>query len=87
MSQLVAMMMRANVLTATQAQEARAHQVVYGDRIGTNLLDLGVVDETLLAQALGALHNVPYAAGPTADTGPTLARALSACRRRDGPRA
>jgi hypothetical protein len=78
MSQLVAMMMRANVLTASQAQEARAHQVVYGDRIGTNLLDLGVVDETLLAQALGALHNVPYAAGPTADTGPTLARALSA---------
>lgn len=76
MSQLIQLMLRANVLTPQQAQEARAQQVVYGDRIGTNLLDMGFVDETLLAQGLGTLHRVPYAAGPTADTTATLARTI-----------
>ncbi|MEW5854523.1 MAG: hypothetical protein AB2A00_37450 [Myxococcota bacterium] len=76
MSQLVQMLMRAGFMTAQQAQEARAHQVVYGDRIGTNIIDLGLVDELTIAQALGALHGVPYAAGPTADTSMTLARTL-----------
>jgi len=78
MSQLVQMMLKANVLTPEQAKEARAQQVVYGDRIGTNLLDCGFVTETLLAQGLGALHQVPYAAGPQAVTTPTVARTLSA---------
>jgi hypothetical protein len=78
MSELVKLMMRAGVLTPQQAQEARAQQVVYGDRIGTNLVDMGFVDETLLAQALGSLHQVPYAAGSAADTTPTVARAIPA---------
>lgn len=76
MAQLVDMMLRAGVLTPAQAQEARQQQVVYGDRIGTNLIDLGMVDETLLCQALGTLHNVPYAVGAMAQTSPTLARTL-----------
>jgi hypothetical protein len=76
MSRLITMLLHAGALTAERAKEARGHQVVFGDRIGTNLLALGYLNELTLAQALGALHNMPFAAGTYADSKPVLTRTL-----------
>ncbi|MDP2341766.1 MAG: hypothetical protein Q8O67_12480 [Deltaproteobacteria bacterium] len=76
MSRLVDMLLQAGALTPERAKEARGHQVVFGDRIGTNLLALGFINEITLAQALGALHQHAFAAGPDADTRPVLTRTL-----------
>ena len=76
MSRLVAMLLQAGALTPERAKEARGHQVVFGDRIGTNLLALGFVNELTLLQALGAVHQMPFAAGREADSKPALTRAL-----------
>jgi len=45
--------------TAAQVAEALDAQVIYGGRLGTNLLELGAVDEEALAQALGDQHGCP----------------------------
>ena len=42
------------VCTREQLREAWEAKVIYGDRLGTNLLALGLVDEQTLANALGA---------------------------------
>lgn len=76
MSRLVEMLLQAGALTPERAKEARGHQVVFGDRIGTNLIALGFVNELTLVQALGALHNLPFAAGRDAESRPQLTRAL-----------
>jgi hypothetical protein len=44
--------------TQAQLHEAWEHKVVYGDRLGTNLLALGILDEQRLAEALGVQHGV-----------------------------
>lgn len=44
--------------TREQLSEAWEQKVVYGDRLGTNLLSLGILDEAALAAALGAQHGV-----------------------------
>ena len=76
MSQLMAMLLQAGVLSPDRAREARGHQVIFGDRIGTNLLALDFLNESTLAQALGALHGVAWAAGSAAETKPALVRGL-----------
>jgi len=76
MADLLSMLLQTGVVTPERAVEARRHQVVFGDRIGTNLLALGFVTETTLAQALSALYGVPWAAGATADSRPTFTRTL-----------
>ena len=38
-------------------------QVVHGGRLGTNLVELGLVSEQDLARVLGRLHNVASASG------------------------
>ena len=76
MADLLSMLLQTGVVTPERAVEARRHQVVFGDRIGTNLLALGFVTETTLAQALSALYGVPWAAGVTADSRPAVTRTL-----------
>ena len=44
--------------TRDQLSQAWEQKVVYGDRLGTNLLALGVIDETALAMVLGVQHGV-----------------------------
>jgi hypothetical protein len=76
MAQLAQLLVGAGALRESQAEEARQMQIVYGDRIGTNLLARGFLKEAVLAQALGALHGVPYAAGKLADSLPQFTRGL-----------
>lgn len=44
-------------------EEALEAQVVHGGRLGTNLVELGLLSEKDLARALGKLHNVAFASG------------------------
>ncbi|MDP2340726.1 MAG: hypothetical protein Q8O67_07205 [Deltaproteobacteria bacterium] len=44
--------------TRDQLSQAWEQKVVYGDRLGTNLLALGVIDEAALATVLGVQHGV-----------------------------
>ncbi len=44
--------------TREQLAEAWEQKVLYGDRLGTNLLSLGILDEEELAATLGAQHGV-----------------------------
>jgi hypothetical protein len=76
MDGLLGILIRAGVVSVERAREARRQQVVFGDRIGTNLLALGYVTETNVAGALGALYGVPWAAGVDADSKPALTRTL-----------
>jgi hypothetical protein len=46
-----------------QLEEALETQVVHGGRLGTNLLELGFVQEADLARMLGKQHNLPFASG------------------------
>ncbi len=49
--------------TPEQVQRACEHQAFYGGRIGTSLLELGVITEEQLARALQALHGVRAISG------------------------
>jgi hypothetical protein len=46
-----------------QVREALDGQVIYGGRLGTNLLEMGAVSEENLAQGLGRQHRCPALAG------------------------
>jgi hypothetical protein len=50
--------------TPEELQAALQAQAVFGGRIGTNLLELGIIDEKQLAAALGRAYGVPCLAGP-----------------------
>jgi hypothetical protein len=47
------MLVRARAVTPADVEEAVGWQVLYGGRLGTNLLELGLVDEKILAESLG----------------------------------
>jgi hypothetical protein len=47
------------VITDRQLQEAIQHQVLYGGRLGTSLVELGFVTEERLTDALARAHGVP----------------------------
>jgi hypothetical protein len=51
------------LITRAGLEEALEDQVVHGGRLGTNLLELGLVQEKDLARMLGKQQNVSYAAG------------------------
>jgi hypothetical protein len=51
------------LLTREALAEALEAQVLQGGRLGTNLVELGLVQERDLAKALGQQHGVAYAAG------------------------
>ncbi len=45
-------------------QQALHNQGFFGGRLGTNLLELGAVEEEKLAEALGRMYRLPSAWGP-----------------------
>lgn len=51
-------LLRAKAITPRQLEDAISNQVVYGGRLGTNLMDLGYVSETVLANALSEQSGV-----------------------------
>jgi len=52
------LLMSRGACTREALSAAWEHQVIYGDRLGTNLLAIGAVDEATLAGALGVQHGV-----------------------------
>lgn len=57
------MLLEEQLVTKAQLEEALEAQVIYGGKLGTNLCELGFLQEKDLARVLGKLHNVPYASG------------------------
>lgn len=63
MSRLGELLVAEKLVTPAQVEEALETQVVHGGRLGTNLVELGFLQENDLARVLGRQHNLPYAAG------------------------
>nr|WP_128796702.1 general secretion pathway protein GspE [Corallococcus coralloides] len=57
------LLVKDGLVTAAGLEEALESQVVHGGRLGTNLVELGLLSEQDLAKALGRLHNCAYASG------------------------
>ena len=51
------------LVSQAELEEALEAQVVYGGRLGTNLVELGFVKEADLARVLGRQHHLPFASG------------------------
>ena len=62
-SRLGELLLAEKLVTPEQIEEALETQVVHGGRLGTNLVELGFLQEADLARVLGRQHNLPYAAG------------------------
>jgi hypothetical protein len=60
---LGSLLLEEKLLTQAQLEEGLEAQVVYGGRLGTNLVELGFVKEPDLARVLGRQHNIPFASG------------------------
>ena len=58
---LGAYLVEQRVITREQLEQALQAQVVYGGRLGTNLVELGVLDLDQIAEHLEALSDVPLA--------------------------
>lgn len=54
------MLVQAGVLTNEQLEEALKYQVIYGGKIGTNLIELGYIDESTIASFLSKKLGIPY---------------------------
>jgi len=63
MSRLGELLVAAGELTAQDIEQALRAQVIWGGRIGTNLVELGYIDLDKLATALGRQHRLPAALG------------------------
>ncbi|WP_233612116.1 general secretion pathway protein GspE [Corallococcus sp. AB045] len=57
------LLVKDGLVSAAGLEEALESQVVHGGRLGTNLVELGLLSEQDLAKALGRLHNCAYASG------------------------
>lgn len=53
------MLVKEKIITPAQLEEAINSQVVFGGRLGTNLIELGYLDEKTLNAFLAKKHNVP----------------------------
>jgi hypothetical protein len=51
------------LVTAEQVEQALRAQVMWGGRLGTNLIELGFIDLDQLSRTLGILHKLPSALG------------------------
>lgn len=60
---LGSLLLEEKLITQAQLEEGLETQVVYGGRLGTNLVELGFVKEMDLARVLGRQHNCAFAAG------------------------
>jgi hypothetical protein len=56
-------LVREGACTAEAVRDALENQVIFGGRLGTNLLELGAVTEEALARALGERHGIPSLSG------------------------
>src|SRR5690348_11275408 len=63
MARLGELLVGAGLLTATQIDQALRAQVVWGGRLGTNLIELGFLDLDGLSAALAQQHRLPAALG------------------------
>jgi len=61
MARLGELLVAARMLTAEQVERALQAQVLWGGRLGTNLVELGHIDLDSLTRALGRQHNMPAA--------------------------
>ena len=52
-------LVRRGAITREQLEEALEAQTIFGGRLGTNLLELGYIDEKTLNQVLSEKHHVP----------------------------
>jgi hypothetical protein len=57
------LLLRESLITPAALEEALESQVVHGGRLGTNLVELGLLSEQDLARTLGKLHGMPFASG------------------------
>ncbi|MCY1022171.1 general secretion pathway protein GspE [Pyxidicoccus sp. MSG2] len=57
------LLVKEGLVTPEGIEEALEAQVVHGGRLGTNLLELGLLSEQDLAKSLGQLHNTAFASG------------------------
>lgn len=57
------LLIQEKLVTKEAVDEALESQVVHGGRLGTNLVELGLLDEKELARVLGKQHGVPFASG------------------------
>ncbi len=63
MRSLGEMLVAEAICSAQQIEEAVRNQVIMGGRLGTNLINLGFVDEATIARLLGQQHNLPSVCG------------------------
>ena len=63
MPRLGELLVAASELTAQDIEQALRAQVIWGGRIGTNLVELGYIDLDKLANALSRQHRLPAALG------------------------
>ncbi|NVI97011.1 general secretion pathway protein GspE [Myxococcus sp. AM009] len=56
-------LLKDGLVTAEGLEEALEAQVVHGGRLGTNLVELGLLSEVDLAKTLGKVHNSAFASG------------------------
>jgi len=61
MTRLGTVLIEAGVISAEQLADGLRAQVVFGGRLGTNLLELGSIDLDTLSRALGTQHGMPAA--------------------------
>ncbi|BCR05856.1 general secretion pathway protein GspE [Desulfuromonas versatilis] len=54
------LLVKEKLLSATQLEDSLRNQVIFGGRLGTNLIEMGLLSETQLAQLLSKKLGVPY---------------------------
>lgn len=55
------LLVESGLVTQKVLSEALQRQVIFGGRLGTNLIEMGAVSEESLLKLLSSQHNVPYA--------------------------
>ncbi len=63
MQRLGELLVAGGLLTGEQVEQALRAQVMWGGRLGTNLIELGFIDLDQLSRTLGLLHKLPSALG------------------------
>ena len=61
MARLGELLVAAGLLTGEQIERALRAQVMWGARLGSNLVELGLIDLDVLSTSLGRQHNLPAA--------------------------
>lgn len=54
-------LIRAGIISATELDEALKSQIIFGGRLGTNLIEMGCIEEERLARVLSEKLRVPFA--------------------------